>query len=238
MKSNRNILFNRDRFDKGNRFYGRQGIAAQTAQLRVEVKAVKGKGVYDFDIKKEVKRISEKMLKRNDLFVVRAIGLALMVESTTMPGHAPLYSYPVIKPADDGETTVALAGGLKGLATTTGHHAFALYNGSISLKTGQHVNYSAFPTSEFLNIPEVQATASQLPQFNQADILIELPEEIALAGTQDHRIQLEFPVNADTDLSAETGANTYLVLVFEGWLYEGATNDKYKVLDNPYKDVI
>lgn len=232
MKSTRNIQFNRDRFDKGNRFYGRQGIAAQTAQLRIEAEAVKGKGVYDFDIKKEVKRISEKILKRNDLFVVRAIGLALMVEDTTMPGHAPLYSYPVIKGSS------ALAGGLKGLASTTGHHAFALYNGSISLKTGQQVNYSAFPTSEFLNIPEVQATASQLPQFNQADILIELPEEIALAGTQDHRIQLEFPANASTDLSAETGAKTYLVLVFEGWLYEGATNDKYKVGDNPYRDVI
>lgn len=232
MKSTRNIQFNRDRFDKGNRFYGKQGIAAQTAQLRVEVPTVKGKGVYDFDIKKEVKRISEKMLKRNDLFVVRAIGLALMVEDSAMPGHSPLYSYPVIKGA------AALAGGLKGLATATGNHAFAMYNGGISLKTGQQVNYSAFPTSEFLTIPEVQASANNLPQFNQADILIELPEEIALAGTQDHRIQLEFPANANTDLSAEAGAASYIVLVFEGWLYEGATNDKYKTGDNPYRDVI
>lgn len=232
MKSTRNIQFNRDRFDKGNRFYGKQGIAAQTAQLRIEVPTVKGKGVYDFDIKKEVKRISEKILKRNDLFVVRAIGMGLMVEDPAMPGHAPLYSYPVIKGA------AALAGGLKGLATATGTHAFAMYNGGISLKTGQQVNYSAFPTSEFLTIPEVQASDTALPQFNIADLLVELPEEIALAGTQDHRIQLEFPANANTDLSAEAGANSYIVLVFEGWLYEGATNDKYKTGENPYRDVI
>lgn len=237
MKSTRNIQFNRDRFDKGNRFYGKQGIAAQTAQLRVEVPTVIGKGVYDFDIKKEVKRISEKMLKRNDLFVVRAIGMGLMVEDPAMPGHAPLYSYPVIVTEDQGDV-VPLAGGLKGLAADTGNHAFALYNGGISLKTGQQVNYSAFPTSEFLTIPEVQASANNLPQFNQADILIELPEEIALAGTQDHRIQLEFPANASTNLSAEAGAASYIVLVFEGWLYEGATNDKYKTGDNPYRDVI
>lgn len=232
MKSTRNIQFNRERFDKGNRYYGKQGIAAQTAQLRIEVPTVKGKGVYDFDLKKEVKRISEKTLKRNDLFIVRAIGLALMVEDPAMPGHAPLYSYPVIKGA------AALAGGLKGLATATGHHAFAMYNGAISLKTGQQVNYSAFPTAEFLTIPEVQASDTALPQFNQADILVELPEEIALAGTQDHRIQLEFPANANTDLSAEDGADSFIVLIFEGWLYEGATNDKYKTSDNPYRSVI
>lgn len=232
MKSTRNIQFNRDRFDKGNRYYGKQGIAAQTAQLRIEVPTVKGKGVYDFDIKKEVKRISEKILKRNDLFIVRAIGLALMVEDPAMTGHAPLYSYPVIAGA------TPLAGGLKGLATATGHHAFAMYNGAISLKTGQQVNYSAFPTSEFLNIPEVQASDTVLPQFNLADLLVELPEEIALAGTQDHRIQLEFPAKAETDLSAEDGAESFIVLIFEGWLYEGATNDKYKTGDNPYRNVI
>ncbi|NLO72292.1 MAG: hypothetical protein GX102_15385 [Porphyromonadaceae bacterium] len=230
MKSTRDIRFNRDRFDKGQSYYGRHGIAAQTAQLRIEVPTVKGKGVYDFDLKKEVKRLSEKILKRNDLFVVRAIGLGFMVEADGMEGHAPVYSYPVIKP-----TAGALIGGLKGL---TNGHAFVVYNGAISIKTGQQVNYSAFPTSEFLHIPQVQASDTAMPEFDLADLLVELPEEVALAGTQDHRIQLEFPANANTNIAGEADSKAYIVMIFEGWLYEGATNEKYKTADNPYRNVI
>jgi len=233
----KDIRFNRERFLKGNSFYGEKGINAQTAQLRIEVPFAAGKGAYDFDLKKEVKRLTEKTLKRNDLFVARALGFGLMVETTAKPGHAPLMSYPLLQSA-------ALPAGINGFANTD---AYAVYNGVLTMKTGQVVNYSGFPMSAFLNVPETQPvaivnnedeldTAGILPQFTMDQILFELPEEIVLAGTQDHRIQVEFPANTSTDIKGGEGTSSYLVLVIEGWLYEGGTNEEFKRnSQNPYR---
>lgn len=236
----KDIRFNRERFLKGNTFYGDKGINAQTAQLRIEVPFVAGKGAYDFDLKKEVKRVTEKTLKRNDLFVARALGFGLMVETTAKPGHAPILSYPLL--AGDG-----VPAGINGFVNTD---AYAVYNGIMSMKTGQVVNYSGFPMSTFLNIPETQpvaivddagamASAGILPQFNMDQILYELPEEIVLAGTQDHKIQVEFPAIATTDIKGGEGTTSYLVLVIEGWLFEGGTSEDYKRDSrNPYRTAI
>lgn len=242
----KDIRFNRDRFDKGNRYYGKKGISPQTSQLRIIVPLVKGKDTYDFDISKEVKRADEKTLKRNDLFVVRAIGMGLLAESTGSPGHAPLLSYPL-------KASNAIPEGFAGFKTTD---PYVIYNGSLTLKTGQTVNYSGFPTSSFLHVPETQPvialdsdnaeqTAGILPSFSIDNVLVELPEEIVLAGTQDHRIKLEIPANADTDFTVtDPGGDPadmqgYVVLLFEGWLYEGATSNEFKNDSaNPYHNSI
>lgn len=229
----KDIRFNRDRFAKGNNYYGSKGINAQTAQLRIEVPFQTGKGSYDLDIRKEVKRITEKTLKRNDLFVARAFAVATMVEVDQMPGHSPLLSYP--------EAVNAFAN----------THGYALYNGDLTMKTGQNVNYSRFPLLPFLNVPETQPFVSDdgadnvayplVPQFNLNDILYELPEEVVFAGTQDHKITIEFPANPKTDIKpkAESGSTAYLVFIVEGWLFEGGTNETYKRdANNPYKNAI
>lgn len=242
----KDIRFNRERFDKGNRYYGKKGISPQTAQLKVIVPLIKGKDTYDFDISKETKRADEKTLKRNDLFVVRAIGMGLLAENTLMPGHAPLLSYPLL-------ANNALPTGFYGFKGTD---AYVIYNGHLTLKTGQTVNYSGFPTSSFLKVPETQpvgvldsnnqlTSTGILPTFSMDDVLVELPEEIVLAGTQDHRIKLEVPANAETDFTVTdeggdpTDAQGYVVLIVEGWLYEGATSNDFKNDGaNPYRNSI
>lgn len=211
------------------------GINPQTSQLVVIVPFTANNGIYKFDIKKDasVAHVIEKTLKRNDLFVARALGLALMVETDSAKGTAPLYSYPVVAGA-------ALPTGYKGLTNT---NAFAVYNGVLTMKTGQKVNYSRFPTSPFLNIPSEQPkllwngtaaiSAGVAPEFNLENVLYELPEVLVLAGTKEQPITLEFPA---VTVAGESGTTAYAVLIIDGWLYEGGTTEDCKVVGNPYID--
>lgn len=232
----KNIRFNRERFDLGANFYSKQlQINPQTAQLRVIVPFAPNTGTYKFDIKKDpsVAHIIEQTLKRNDLFVARAIGLALMVEVTAAKGTAPLYSYPV-------QAGAALPTGLKGFSDT---NAYSIYNGVITMKTGQKVNYSRFPTAPFLNIPSEQPkllwngiaaiSAGVAPEFNLENVLFELPEVLVLAGTKEQPITLEFPA---CTIASEANTTAYAVLIVDGWLYEGGTTEDCHSDQNPYND--
>lgn len=230
------IRFSRERFDQGKNYYSKKGIVPQTAQLRVAVPFVANSGTYKFDIKKDpsVAHVIEQLLKRNDLFVARAIGLALMVELDAAKGTAPLMSYPIL----DG---LALPTGLKGL---TNLNAYAVYNGILTMKTGQSVNYSRFPTLPFLHVPETQpvgmwngtsvVSSFIQPEFNIENILKELPEVLVFAGTKEQPITLEFPA---CTIAAPANYTAYAVLVIEGWLYEGGTTEDNKEDANPYKDL-
>ena len=231
----KNIQFNRARFDQGAAFYGSKGIAPQTARIRVAVPFTASTGSYKFDIKKDASLAIaiEQLLKRNDLFIARAIGLSLMVETTTAKGTAPQYSYPVV-------ASVALPTGLKGLTDTS---AYAMYNGILTMKTGQSVNYSRFPTAPFLNVPENQPqiiwngtaaiSAGIAPQFNAENVMFELPEVLVFAGTKEQPITLEFPA---CTIAGESGTQAFAVLTIEGWLYEGGTTEDCHSSANPYND--
>lgn len=233
--SKTDIRFIRERFDKGLKFYGQKGIAPQRAILRAVVPFIASNGSYKFDLKKDASLALaiERLLKRNDLFVARAIGLALMVEPNAAKGTAPLYSYPVVASA-------ALPEGLKGLTDTK---AYAMYNGALSMKTGNTVNFSGFPTAPFLYVPKTQPSfvwngTSELslgivPEFKQENILVELAEEIVLAGTKDQPITLDFPA---CTIAAEANCTAFAVLVVEGWLYEGGTTEDCHSSQNPYND--
>ncbi|OJV39626.1 MAG: hypothetical protein BGO29_04570 [Bacteroidales bacterium 36-12] len=236
----KDIRFNRERFDRGNKYYGPKGINPQTAQLRIEMPFAVGQSSYNFDLKKAVKRITEKILQRNDLFIARAFGVALMIETDTKVGHAPLLSYPLLQ-------SDALPSGINGLTNTD---AYAVYNGELTMKTGQNVNYSRFPLAGFLHVPQTQPvvilddsgdfqSAGLVPEFNLDNLLYELPEEVVFAGTQDHKITIDIPASSTTDIAGPDGTTAFLVLLIEGWLYEGATNEEYKRDSaNPYRSAI
>ena len=233
----KDIRFNRERFDRGAKFYATKGIAPQQAQLRVAVPFAASTGTYKFDIKKDasIALAIEMLLKHNDLFVARAIGMGIMVEPTAAKGTAPIYSYPV-------QAGLALPTGLKGLTDT---NAYAMYNGLLSMKTGQTVNFSRFPVNKFLYVPEVQpeglfntdtkAVISKLvqPAFSIENLLEELPEEIVFAGTKEQPITLEFPA---CTIAGEANTQAFAVLVVEGWLYEGGTTEDCHSAANPYND--
>ncbi len=229
----KNIRFNRERFEQAAGYYGKKSIVPQQALLRVVVPFVPATGSYKFDVKKDdsVKHIIEETLKRNDLFVARAIGLALMVEADAAKGQFPLLSYPML----DG---LALPTGIKGF---TDAKAYAVYNGELTMKTGQSVNFSRFPTAPFLHVPRTQPAAlwngtamisSQVqPAFELENVLVELPEVLILAGTKEQPITLEFP---PCTIAAPASHTAYAVLIVDGWLLEGGANAEYAESSNPY----
>lgn len=231
----KNIRFNRERFERGLKYYGQEriGIAPQTAQLRVIMPFTANNGSYKFDVTKEEsnKHIIEQLLRRNDLFVATGMGLALMVEADAAKGQSPLFSYPVVD-------CLALPTGIKGF---TDFKAHAVYNGMLSMKTGQTVNFSRFPTAPFLHVPKTQPSIvwngtaaisnNVQPEFNLENVIKELPEEIVFAGTFVQPIQLDFPACTIAVPENYTG---YAVLIIEGYLYEGGTSAEYKEASNPY----
>lgn len=234
--SKTNINFDRERFAEVLRYYGPKGLKPQTAQLRLEAKLIKGNGVYSFEVNREgAKRITEQLLKRNDLFVVKSFFVGTMIETIAKPGHAPILTYPVLE--------TALPAGYKGHANADGE---AIYNGSMAITTGSAVNYQGLPLRRFRIVPETQpvvilddsaalVSAGILPQFDMDSAALNLPERFAFAGTKDQKITITFPANANTDIKAV--ANTeeaYLVVIVDGWLVEGGTNPDFKEAANPF----
>ncbi|MDO9152345.1 MAG: hypothetical protein Q7U47_01325 [Paludibacter sp.] len=224
------IRFQRERFDKAARFYKQKGIIPQRAIIRVVVPFVASTGSYVFNLKKDpsLAHVTENLLKRTDLLVSTRIGLALMVELDAAKGTAPIYSYPVI-------TGTSNPTGLRGLVNTNG---YAMYNGSLTMKTGQVVNISKLPTSLFLAVPRGQpalpftgAVATVHPAFDLDNIMYPLAEEIIFAGTKEQPIQLDFPA---CTIAAEASCTAYAVLLIEGWLLENGTTEDSHSPENPY----
>ena len=236
----RDIRFNRERMMAAANYYGCKGITPQTAQIRIEVPLETGRGSYEFDIKKAVAiGGTEKAIKNNDLFVCRAIGMALMVETDATRGTAPLLSFPM----QDG---THLPTGLKGFTNT---NPFALYNGVLTLKTDQNVNFSGFPTSHFLHIPRTQpvavlnstdavVSAGLMPEFKMDQVLYELPEMLIFAGNYDNQLKLDAPVASGVTLAGPEGTTAKVVFIAEGWLYAQGAQDKFKEGGNPLKEAI
>lgn len=234
--SKQNIDFDRKRYEEALGYYGDFELAPQYSSLRFEAEFVKGKGVYEFLVNRpgQSSRATERYLKQNDLFVTKGIAVGIMVETVGKEGHAPVMYYPVLQ-------SDALPVGYNGLANTD---AEALYNGILAIITGSTNNFGAFPLDEFRIVPRTQPIAmvnsdasalipsGLIPEWSADDVLCHMPERFAFAGTQDQKIQISFPANANTDVKGEAGTKTYLVVTVKGWLVEGGTNSKFKTTSN------
>lgn len=235
----KDIRFNRERMMLASAFYDKHGITPQTAQIRIEMDLATGQGTYDFDIKKQTKSATEKTINNNDLFICRALGMALMVENNSAKGTAPLLSYPL-------QHSAKLPTGMFGFENV---NAYGLYNGVLSMKTDQSVNFKGFPTSHFLRVPEVQpalmlgaadATFGNgvLPAFKIEDVLYELPEMLIFAGNHQNDIKLEAPIATGVTLAGASGSTSKVVFIAEGWLYAQGAQDKFKNSSNPVSGAI
>lgn len=230
----KDIRYNNDRLKMGNDFYSKFGITAQTAQIRIEETLVDGQANYSFDIKKAVKAVHEKVIKNNDLFLVRAHGLFLTIEKNDRPGSGLLLTYPLVQ-------SNALPAHIKGF--DTGDVA-AIYNGSLTVMVDNTVINQEFPTNEFLHIPEVQPisivnaagtaliSAEILPQFKLENGLFELPEVLAYPGNHEVSLRLNTPIVADSDLSTTAGYTAKVVYIAEGWNFAGGAKPEYKKPEN------
>jgi len=251
-----NLDFDRKRFDKILSYYRSQGLAPELSAIRIDEKLVNGQGVYNFNLKKENIGVSEKNLKRNDLFVCLGIGVFLGVKDTTKPGTEQLIAYA------KQENTAA---GIDGFTTKDIN---ALYNGSLHIATGTTVNIDAMPCSLFQRVPVAQpavinqitkiedenaavGTAKELtftnalksngvePDFDMNDAIQSMATELIFAGTQDHKVTVTFPTFASSSYAtSKTNGETFISFVAIGYRVVGGTNEAYKVPANPYADAI
>lgn len=247
-----NLEFTRKRFEEILSFYGKQGLAPEFSQIRIENTLVDGQGVYRFDLKKENVGVTEQNIKRNDLFVVTHVGIFLRVDLTTKPGVAPLLTYPLL------ENTTA---GIVGFKTKDIN---GLYAGKLYIATGSTVNVEDMPLSIFNRVPSAQpeiipyvasaadsneaaGTAKTItntlgyknngvdPEFSADDAMFPLAERLAFAGTQDHKVEVSFPTFASADYaSATANTSTKLVFIAYGYKVPGGTDPKFRVAENPF----
>lgn len=241
------INFNRQRFDKIASFYKDKGLAPQLSLLRIEEDLVNGQGVYNFDLKKENISACEKNLKRNDLFVTLAIGVALRIEDTTKPNTTvPMFApFKAVADVNGNDRTIIVPG-------FETDDIKALYNGALSITTGTTVNFADMPCSLFLKDKGVDDLNFKINHYNFQDDLKQMAEEIIFSGTQDHQIQVSFPTFAlsnyaalqssedDGNGNAVIGDNYKSKIVFMalGYRVVGGTLPSYRVEDNPYKNCI
>ena len=236
------INFDRQRFEKVCGYYGKQGIAPQPSLLRIEQDLVNGQGTYEFDLKKENISKVESNLKRNDLFVVISMGVAVRIEDS----EHPFVNVPMFAPHKailDEESKVIVPG-------FKTDDIKALYNGSLYLSTGTTVNFADMPTALFLKDKGTDDLNLKINHFDFENDLRSMPEEVIFAGTQDHKITVTFPTFAASDYTAQQtlldddpetyGENFKSKIVFLAYGYRvvGGTLEKYKEDGNPYKNCI
>jgi len=207
------IEFLRKRFESANALAAKAGRCAETSFLRVDKAPTAGSGKITFDIaKRNGEAPGERKLDINDTFVVTALGLYINTEVTAKAGSGILDTYPVAA------------------KLTSPVDFYAIYNGAVSIKTGQTVNFEAIPARSFLHIPQTQPVsvldsedakvdAGLVPQFDVTDHALYLPEEVTFSGAKTPEINLEFPTYAGADFSALVNTNNIkMSLIVYGYL--------------------
>lgn len=239
-----NFASRKETFDKALNYYKSQGIVPQRQKLVALAKFEDGKGTFEFLFTKDdsLRLPVEKLLGKTDMFLAKAYGIGLMIETTATPGLAPIFSYPVLA----GDHLPAELAGFENAS------AFGIYNGIMSMRTGSTVNQSRLPLIDSLYIPETQAVqivnadgdgyvpAGIIPAFNIGNILTELTETFVLTGTKTQPFRIECPISDDWGIPADhTG---YVALVLDGWMLEtGATEEMKKAVNgvsNPFSSLI
>lgn len=256
------IEFQRKRFERAFSYYGAKGIPPQLSFLRIEENLVDGNGMYDFNLRKENLANYERNLRRNDLFLVLGLAIFLRIEDEDKEGVLPIQFY-----AKEGRVTKTPATVSDPAVYTLDEYGFktgdiqSVYNGKLFIQTGTTVNFEALPTSLF-NKESAGIKGSQANYTkdvnNAVDVqssLLTMSEELILAGTQDHKIQLTFPAYNGSDFSAAQAGNgtstsddtiiptthfkSKIGFYALGYLIPGGTNDTYKNdPTNPYADAI
>ena len=228
----KNIAFDRQRFEKVANFYRGFGLVPQTNQLRFLTKFKNGNGNYRFNVGDTGivnPHVLARHLKRNDAFIAKSISAAIYIEKDAKPGTGIILPYPVL----DSAATPVLPTGYSGMSSAD---IEALYNGIMTLKTGQTMNYMGFPLDSFRRVPETQPTADLmvLPEYKIEEIQFDLPEVLKFVGTSDQYLGIEFPATPDMVFgAAQAGFSAYLMIKVDGWLIEGGTNPDLKIPENP-----
>lgn len=257
-----NIEFARKRFERAFNYYGEQGIPPQLSFLRIEEDLVDGQGTYDFNLRKENLAQYERNLRRNDLFIVLGLAIFLRIEDADKAGTLPMHFF-----VKKGRVTKTPATASDPAVYTLDEYGFltsdieAVYNGKLFIQTGTTVNFEGLPTSLFKKESAgiEGSQANYIKDVNNAvdveSALKTMSEELILAGTQDHKIQVSFPSfngsvygaaqagtgtsTSDDTIIPSTAFKSKIGFYALGYLIPGGTNDTYKIdPTNPFRKAI
>ena len=234
----------KDRFDKLWDLIKSSGFTStvhpEESKIRLEEVITDGQSVYTFDLKKDKSLLSkvERSLDRNDVFVPNRMGFLLaLVNNTT--GVETLYSYAPV--ADGTAASVHKVGFLTDAIRK-------IYGGSWSWNVDTNVMISAYPMEKCEWIPQVQGatllksddTAQILDIQSEFDIEKALPLLIpryTIAGTRDHKIQVQFEA-AGLQFPFTPGYTAKLCLMMDGFLVKGGCEYKGGSGTNPFGDAV
>lgn len=183
------------------------------AQLRVAHLAENAKGLYTFNLRKDVGNtlVHDRKLDVNDSFVATRLGVKLLIENPAEPGTGLLQSYPNSTEFNPVVNEVVLA------------HLNAFYNANLRYKKDDLVEVEAWPTQQSLVIPQTQKSAAG--NFSQAqgdDGVILLPTTIGFDGAAKNEITLDVPAFPTQKIQHVTAATRiYVVFVAYGFLITG-----------------
>ncbi len=214
--------FLRQRFNSAQALAKTKGRSAESSFLRVDAIPTAGSGQLSFDIAaRNGANPGERKLSINDTFVVSGIGLYVATGITAKPGTEKLETYPVALGAS---------------AVASPSDWFAIYNGFISVKTTQTVNFEAIAARTFLHIPQTQPVnvlnsldapinAGLIPEYDALESLWYPPEEVTFDGSNTPEITLTFPGNAAASYASldAVNNNSKLSLMFFGYLIKGVS---------------
>lgn len=201
-----------------------KSLNPQSSFLRIDKPLVNGQGVYTFDPMKQNGRdasLYDRLLDRNDAFIVTAIGLYITYEIAGQRGTTELLSCP---------KSLGYVAGQNIIATGKAQESYfnAIYNGKISLKTNDKITFDGFPTAVFLrqNFTASPDADSALAGFDVSECNYFLPEILALAGNKDQSFELSFPSfpsavynpEATTEPAFTPSGTTGLSLLLQGFL--------------------
>lgn len=233
-----NKLIVKERFDKVfNLLAGYPNLHPEESKIRIELPLQNGQSQYLFNIKKEVSRMSEITLDRNDIFIPNSWTVMPVLRSDTNDQIE--YLYPFV-PVNDGTNPSIFQ------VAFENDNLEALYSGYLQWLVDNNVMLSAYPMEKFKKIPQTQG-AFVLDSSNQAvqqgeqlewniDAVTELIiPRMTIAGTRDHKIAVNFNA-AGLTFPCTSGYTPYLMLLMDGFLVKGGC--EYIKGQNPFGDVV
>lgn len=201
---------------------GRQDIHVEESKLRLEQQILDGKSLYTFSPKKEAAGAHETVLDRNDIFVPSAWGLMVGLRNKENQQIEKLFTY---IPVNDGTKPSVHEVAFKSDAAET------IYSGSLQWFVDNAVMISQYPTERFKKVPETQGLfvmnsdgeAVQegiQSEWSLDDMLQTIIPRLIIAGTRDHKIQVQFDA-AGLKFPVTEGYEPYLCLYMDGFLIKG-----------------
>jgi hypothetical protein len=177
--------------------------------LRLEKKIVNGKQIFEFAMIEDngAAEVTERRLRKNDLFIADEIGLFLINRTTAKPGIEVLQTYP--NPQVFPAGTTFLASDLE-----------VLYNSQFNFTVGQKIVIEGLDTSRFRAIDALIQTSATTASSSSAEMgFIPLVPQIILNGQQTAKTEIKLPTTAGLFPQNDVaGHDNFVVLILRGFL--------------------